>query len=73
MSKNIVPVAPDHVRASVYLSVKRALRALLGKGDHEPMAGKIADQVAADFDRAKWQVQMPMPSLPNTPGGSRQE
>ena len=73
MSKPLVPVARHHVAVSIFLSVKRALRSALGKGDHEPLAGKIADQIAADFDQAKWQVKMPMPSPPTTPGSSAQE
>lgn len=65
--KKPVLVETHHVRISIFLTVRKVLRAALGKGDHEPLAGKIADQVAEDFDRARWRVQMPAPTPPATP------
>lgn len=51
-----VRVDRDIVRFSLSYAASRALRRLLGKGDHEAMAKRIADETMEDFARSRWEV-----------------
>ena len=61
-------VERHYVRFSVFYAVKKALRAWLGKGDHDPLAGKVADGVMEHFDLSSWSVQKPPTGYHSTPG-----
>jgi len=51
-----VPVEPDIVRFSLSYVARRVLRRALGKGGHDLLASRIADEAMKNFARSRWEV-----------------
>lgn len=55
MCKRVL-VEQGYVLFTLSYAARRALRRWLGKGDHEILADRIADETMQHFDRARWEV-----------------